>query len=216
MSNRKRIILLLDESGSMMNQKHEVVEGVNDMIKQQRELQFEPVNLSIIKFNSQVNKIRSDNLWNMKPFAYHDYSPSGGTALYDAIGLTIEKFQDDVNTIMVIVTDGMENASKEFSRREMVRLIEKQRNSKNWNFIYLSEDPTTMRQGETLGFNNRFGFSNAMVGERQSGVAIQSATLQNYISDVSKGATKLNYNDYSANFKKGGVGSMSKWSSFRN
>jgi len=197
MTDRKRIILLLDESSSMMNQRFDVVRGVNDMIRQQRNLQTDNVDLSIIKFNTRVDKIRSDNLFKMKRFEHSDYNPSGMTALYDAIGLTIERFMNDINVIMIIVTDGEENSSKEFTRREMVRLINRQRNSKNWNFIYLSEDPTTVQQGESLGINNyESNCSNVLIGKKQSGQTIGSSTLQNYICDVSKGMTKQNFNEY--------------------
>jgi len=167
------------------------------MIKQQKKLQPGSVNLSIIKFNDKVDKIRSASLSTIGSFNNWDYTPSGSTALYDAIGQTIGKFMDDINVIMIITTDGQENSSKEFTREQIVRLINKQRNTKNWNFIYLSEDPTTMHQGESLGINNRtFGCSNTVVGQKQSGKAIGSCTLQNYIYDVSNNNTKKNYNAY--------------------
>ena len=195
--NRKHIILLLDESGSMDSQKHNVIKGVNEMIKQQRELQFEPINLSIIKFNTLVTKVRCDNLWNVKPFSLSDYTPSGSTALYDAIGSTISKFANDINTIMVIVTDGQENSSREYSRQQMINMIDKQRKTKNWNFIYLSEDPTTVEQGNSMGImNSAMNCSNTMVGRNQAGVTIGSNSLQTYIRDVTTGSTKRNYDDW--------------------
>jgi uncharacterized protein YegL len=195
--NRKHIILLLDESGSMESQKANVINGVNETIRMQRELQFEPVTLSIVKFNSVVLKVRSDNLWNVRHFTSVDYLPNGQTALYDAIGSTISRYGDEIGTIMVIVTDGQENSSKEFTKQQMISMINKQRNTKNWNFIYLSEDPTTMRQGDSIGISNSLkNCSNSVVGYQKVGLELGSSTLQTYLKDVSQGATTRNYDDW--------------------
>lgn len=195
--NRKHIILLLDESGSMESQKANVIRGVNETIRMQRELQVDPVNLSIVKFNSTVSKVRSDSLWNVRPFTLFDYQPNGQTALYDAIGSTIGRYSDEIGTIMVIITDGQENSSREFTKQQMINLINKQRNTKNWNFIYLSEDPTTMRQGESIGISNSIkNCSNSVVGYQKVGLELGSSTLQTYIKDVSQGNTSRNYDDW--------------------
>lgn len=195
--NRKHIILLLDESGSMQNQKSNVIKGVNEMIRMQKELQFEPINMSIIKFNSTITKVRCDNLWNIKPFTYYDYVPSNSTALYDAIGLTINKYSNEIGTIMIIMTDGHENSSREFNKRQMIDMINKQRNTKNWNFIYLSEDPTTMEQGNSIGISNKLqNCSNSTIGKNQIGNTIGSSSLQTFIRDVSQGKTSKNYDDW--------------------
>ncbi len=211
MPQTKRIILLLDESGSMGSQKYEVIKGVNDMISHQRKLQKDAMELSIIKFNTKVNKIKTDSLYSFSPFTNQDYYPSGGTALYDAIGKTINRFIHEVNTIMVILTDGLENSSKQFTRSQMTNLINKQRTTKNWNFIYLSEDPTTFEQGEVLGISNSaYNCSNMLVGNKNSGKTIGSMRLQNYISDVSQGKTTQNYNDWN-NFQQQNSNFESCW-----
>ena len=216
-SQTKRIILLLDESGSMFSQKNDVITGVNEMIRSQRELQESSIEFSIIKFNTNVTKIRSDMLQNVKPFSGRDYSPSGGTALYDAIGMTINKYSNDVGTIMIVVTDGMENSSREYNRKQMIDMINHQRLTKNWNFIYLSEDPTTVKQGESIGINNSVKqCSNTFVGHQQCGKVIGSSSLQNFIKDVSSGKTTQNYDEYcsAGNFAKVNKKNDQGWENF--
>jgi len=197
LNKQKRIILLLDESGSMGVQRDDVIGGVNSMIEKQRELQDEPIEMVIVKFSSEVVKARSALLTETKAFTKNDYTPSGSTALYDAIGKTISRYSDDVDDIMVIVTDGQENASREYTQSNIIRLINQQRNAKNWNFIYLSEDPTTVRQGNELGLSNNVKqCSNTYVGKFKSGQTIGSSSLQNYISDVCKKKTSKNFDDW--------------------
>ncbi len=196
-TNRRRIILLLDESGSMSSQKSEIISGVNEMIRHQRDLQDDDVDFSIVKFNDRVTRVRANTLKQIQLLTNRDYIPNGLTALYDAIGICINKYIDDKDTIMIIATDGMENASKEYTRTNMLDMIEKQRKTKNWNFIYLSEDPTTVKQGEDIGFSNmKYNCSNTFVGAKQCGRAIGSYSMQNFISQVSKGETKQNYDDW--------------------
>lgn len=202
--SKKRIVLLVDESGSMSSQRFEVISGINDMIRQQRELQDEPIEFTVVKFNTIVENVSSGLLDNIDYFTSVDYIPRGGTALYDAIGSTINKYIDETNNIMIIVTDGQENSSREFSRTQMVSLIDNQQQTKNWNFIYLSEDPTTVKQGVSMGItNSKIGCSNTCVGQRKSGKAIGEESLQMYINDVSKDNTSMNYDDWkSANYKQ--------------
>lgn len=196
-TQHKQIILVLDESGSMGSQRGEVIKGINDMINTQRTLQDKPVVFTIIKFNTTVKRVRSDFILNISPFSSDDYIPSGGTALYDAIGSTINIYRDTKDTIMIIVTDGQENSSREFTRSQMIKMIDYQREKNNWNFIYLSEDPTTVVQGDAIGLSNgRLNCSNSLVGQGKSGVTIGSNVLQQYISDVSYGKTSQNYDDY--------------------
>lgn len=197
MVQNRRIILVLDESGSMALQKSEIISGVNEMIRNQRNLQDGHIDFSIVKFNEKVTKVRENCLKHIQPLTSRDYNPNGMTALYDAIGVCINKYIEDKDTIMIIATDGAENSSREYTRQNMLDMIEKQRKTKNWNFIYLSEDPTTVKQGEDIGFtNSKYNCSNTFVGARQCGKTIGSNSLQSFISQVSKGETNQNYDDW--------------------
>lgn len=192
----QRIILLIDESGSMHSQKMSVIDGINVMINSQRKLQKKDINFDIFKFNTTVTHSVSTKLSSIPCFTSQNYSPNGGTALYDAVGYAIHKYRSEPNTTMVICTDGMENSSREYSHKDMLSLIEEQKKSQDWNFVYLCEDPTTMNQGLRMGFDGTRGSSCVCIGRQQTGQNLSSRSFNTYIGEVSQGYTKSCYQDW--------------------
>jgi len=120
------IMFLLDESGSMESMGKEPVQAVNKFIQdQQKTMGDDGATFSLWKFNSTVVKLIDDvPLQQVKEFT--DFRPDQMTALYDAIGQAIKnkslkEKHDDV--ICVILTDGLDNQSKEFSASSICSLI---------------------------------------------------------------------------------------------
>lgn len=161
------LILVLDESGSMHSQKSDIVGGVNSMIEQQRNMISDrSCMLTIVKFSDFVRPLRHEHLHQVPFMTDADYNPSGSTALFDAICSTIEKYKEEKDVVMVIATDGQENASKTHTRGNVTRMIADQREHKNWDFIYLSEDVDTFSQGNSMGLSNSTrGAFNCAVGK---------------------------------------------------
>jgi len=141
-----------------------------------------------VKFNTTVHPTRSHTLATIKEFTHEDYVPSGTTALYDAIGSTIQKYRNEDNVVLVIATDGGENASKKYSLPEIVRMIAEQRNHRNWNVVYLSEDISTFEQGNKCGIiNGAKGSFNVAVGDKALGKCFQESYCQSNIANLRKG-----------------------------
>lgn len=184
----KRMILVLDESGSMATQKSDIVGGINEMIRSQRELEpenNENVFFNIVKFNSVVSPVRNETLKSIRNFTDYDYRPSGSTALYDAIGKTINQFKNEKDVIMIIATDGQENASRTYRKPEVVRMIAEQKEVKDWDFVYLSEDIDTFEEGTRLGFvNGSKGCYNQCLDSDQLGKAMQTECYNVNISNL--------------------------------
>lgn len=185
-STCNRLILLLDESGSMSSQRDDIIGGINEMIRQQR--QVEPnrnheIHFDIIKFSGHVEPCRSETLQSIKEFTTWDYSPSGSTALFDAIGSCINKYRNERNVVMVIATDGQENASREYKYTDITRMIENQREKQNWHMVYLSEDIDTFQQGDSIGITNFAKQSyNQSVGKECLGKAFATQAYNKNIS----------------------------------
>jgi hypothetical protein len=200
-----RLILILDESGSMSDQKDDIIGGVNEMIRQQRKVEPErnhKVFFDIVKFSTTVEPTRSHTLSTIREFTSEDYTPAGSTALYDAIGSTIKKYRNEDNVVLVIATDGGENVSKSFSYTEIVRMISEQREHHNWNIVYLSEDISTFEQGNRLGIvNHAKGSFNVAVGSKELGKAFQTQYCQQNIANLRKG-DKASFSGLSAFSKK--------------
>lgn len=149
-----KIVIILDESGSMQPVRQKMIDSLNDLIKEQKQEKGKVTTFTFVKFNGAVRRIHTNIMLESVPkFTQSDYDPNGSTALYDAIGQTIDAFKNEENVLMVIVTDGQENASTGYSKRDITRMInEKKANpEKKWSFVYLSCDESTLLQGEGIG-----------------------------------------------------------------
>jgi len=187
------IVFLLDESGSMCSIRENIIQSVNKFIEDQKKANEDeyvglpdPPKMTFIKFQHGYSVIFEDKLLSeVKTITEKDYIPDGTTALYDAMGRTIKKYQGQTGIIMVIVTDGLENASREFKRSEVFDMVSEQTTKYKWNFIYLSANIDTFEQGRGIGIlaydpNNPLtsGMCNTAVGYQglANGIQVQCST----------------------------------------
>jgi Mg-chelatase subunit ChlD len=155
------VCLVLDRSGSMQAVHDDALGGVNSYItsaKQDRAL-YES-RFSMIMFSSEsVDTIRKDEIMEtVKPIGSEEYQCVGWTPLYDAIGRGIGildeaiKGRTDAKAILVIMTDGQENASREFTHEKISTLL-KARQEQGWLVTFLGEGLDVAKQGTNLGTN---------------------------------------------------------------
>lgn len=148
-----KIVIILDESGSMSDIKEKMIKSINDLIKEQKQVKERPSTFTLVKFNDKINRVVKNRLLeNVQLLNEGDYTPSGSTALYDAIGDTIKWFENEKDVLMVIVTDGMNNASTRYNKSMISSMIENKKKYNNWTYVYLSCDLNTELQGNDLGF----------------------------------------------------------------
>ncbi len=92
----------------------------------------------------------------VKPLNRTSYVPRGSTALLDAIGLTIQAIEErpheNEEIMIAILTDGQENASVRYSLEQIRSLIQK-KEEQDWDFVYLSADPSACTDGSAMGFH---------------------------------------------------------------
>jgi hypothetical protein len=130
----------------MSDVKKEVVKGINDFIKEQQDDvkgTSDVVVFSLTSFDTNVQEIFvKEDISLVKPVNVKQTFLGGGTALFDAIGRTLTKAEDDaaLRNIVVIYTDGEENSSKEFTKDQIEELVEKLSDTGNWQFIYLGAE----------------------------------------------------------------------------
>jgi hypothetical protein len=148
------IIFILDESGSMANMGKEPVDAVNRFIQEQKAvMEDDGATFSLWKFNSTVIKLIDDlPLKDVQEFS--DFVPKDMTALYDAIGHAIDTkkkktFHD--NVICIILTDGEENSSTEFSGKNIHEMIKDMEDNHNWKFVYLGANQDAFLVGGSIG-----------------------------------------------------------------
>lgn len=184
------IVMILDESGSMENIRYKMIESINSLIEEQKQVKERPATFTLVKFNNNINRvINYKKLNEITNLTSNDYVPNGSTALFDAIGNTINWFRNERNVLLIIVTDGQENASHEYTRQEIMHMIEDKQKNNGWTYVYLSSDVNTFTQGNDLGFgmskysanvmNVRFydseiqNVSNAVRNYRSAGISVQ-------------------------------------------
>lgn len=145
--NLTEMVFILDMSGSMSGLEQDTIGGFNSLIDKQKGLEGEAL-VSLVLF-SQCSEVVLDrkNLKDVPELTDKVYQASGFTALLDAVGDAlhhignIHKYAraEDVpdNTLVVIITDGMENASRRYSQPEIKRMIERQKEKYGWEFLFL-------------------------------------------------------------------------------
>ena len=124
------LVLILDKSGSMYGLEKDTIGGFNSMLDKQRQSEL-PVKVTAVMFNNAVSTIyeRAD-LDKVKNITDKEYTPQGTTALLDAVGNTLSQMKalPDIDAkgnkvLVVITTDGKENASKEWTYAKVKALI---------------------------------------------------------------------------------------------
>ncbi len=151
--------LLLDSSGSMQAGKEETMQAFNCYIKAMHEDEStSEMTMSVSHFNSGVGVTVISEA--VKPgdvdfLTDENYKPNGGTPLYDAIGRVIESTKKlanpDDRVLIIVQTDGQENASHEY-RHENIKQIILDQQAHGWEFVYLGKGIDAMDTGAFIGF----------------------------------------------------------------
>lgn len=174
----KHIIVILDESGSMDTIRKDVIDGMNEFMKEQKKVEPDinhQIKYTFVKFSWNVKKPLCTTLADVEDITYEDYYPNGGTALYDAIGMTLEPIKEERNVCVMIITDGMENSSRKYNQKDVFNMIRDLEADKGWKFAYLSCDIDTWSQGNNLGFAH-----NTVVSQDDDRRLMCSGTIMNY------------------------------------
>jgi uncharacterized protein YegL len=145
------ISFVLDKSGSMLPLTKDTLGGFNGFVAEQQKDKTK-CGFSLTLFDTKF-ATQTGDLQTLQPLTEATYSPSGNTALLDAIGNSIsemEKFGKGYDRhLMVILTDGEENSSKEYTQKHIQDLI-KAKTELGWEFVYIGADADAW-QGKNLG-----------------------------------------------------------------
>lgn len=181
-----KIVVVLDESGSMGPIKHQIIKSLNDLITEQKQIKERPATFTLVKFSNVIRRVKTNQLLdNVNLLTNQDYQPEGSTALYDAIGDTIDWFRNEKDVLMVIVTDGEENASVKYTKTSVNRMIDQKKSQNNWTYVYLSSDKNTELQGDGIGLQKSSYASNCCVSQNNFGAFIGDS-LNSAIGDYRK------------------------------
>ena len=157
------IIFILDRSGSMASMSDEAKSGFNSFLKSQRECEGD-ARLSLTLFDHEYTPvIQSVPLESVPELDDTNYEPRGMTALLDAVGRSIDDFKQGLKknpkasaskrVIVVVLTDGLENASKDYDYKRVKDLSEQQK-EQGWEFLFLASDLESSEDAENFGFDD--------------------------------------------------------------
>lgn len=155
------LVFILDRSGSMSGLESDTIGGYNAMLEKQKKEQGDAV-ITTVLFDDRYELLHDRiNLRGIEPITEKEYYVRGTTALLDAVGRTIGKIvnvqkhtaEDEraESVMFVITTDGMENASREYSYEKVRKMIEHQKSKYGWEFIFLGANIDAVDTAERFG-----------------------------------------------------------------
>ena len=162
-NNITELVFILDRSGSMSGLESDTVGGFNTMIEKQKK-QNAPCYVSTVLFN-HTSEVLYDRvkLGEVQKMTEEDFFVGGSTALMDAIGGAIHHIgnihkyirPEDVpaNTMFVIMTDGMENASRNYSSDRVKQMIERQKKRYGWEFLFIGANIDAVETAARYGID---------------------------------------------------------------
>lgn len=157
------LVFILDRSGSMSGLESDTIGGFNGMIKEQKGKKGKCF-VTTILFDHEILTLHDRiPLEKVKKMTGNDYQVRGCTALLDAIGTSIVHIDnihryardEDVpdNTVFVIITDGLENASKEYNYAKVKKMIEQKKKGFGWEFLFIGANMDAVETASHIGIS---------------------------------------------------------------
>ena len=162
-----KVWLLLDRSGSMSRLRRAVVAETNRLLKEQRGQEGD-CRITLAQFDSEEPFeliIDDEPIANVRPLRGADYAPRAGTPLFDAIGSLVaraderirrrqQEGQPEEDQTLIILTDGLENASREFTGAQIAALLDA-RKEMGWAIVYLGANQDALAEADRIGVDQR-------------------------------------------------------------
>lgn len=156
--NKTAILALLDRSGSMASIRSDAEGGLRTFIDDQRKEKGE-CSLRVCVFDTEYDEVYPST--DIQTAAYPEIHPRGATALLDAWGRALTEFGEELSAlpeserpgtvIFVVVTDGLENSSREWTRDKVFEAVRRQTEQYGWTFLFLAANQDAVATGESLG-----------------------------------------------------------------
>ena len=195
-------LIIIDESGSMQSIKKAAIDSVNETIQTirlaQKKHHDQEHYVSLVTFNDDVKTVyECVPVDEVKELTADTYQPDCCTALYDAMGISLnalrKKVAEDDKVLVTVVTDGYENASKEYSGKAIKALVDELK-AKGWVFAYIGANQDVEAVAATISITNVMQFDATPLGTAAMGARVASARgrLFDRIADCCFSAAEAN------------------------
>jgi Mg-chelatase subunit ChlD len=162
MAKYTKIVMVLDRSGSMQSIKADTIGGVNQFLEDQKKVKGK-AEMTLVLFDDKYDVVFEDvDIQDVKDLDDNTFVPRGMTALLDAIGKTISSTYGTVKSakkkdrpeqvVFVVVTDGGENHSREYTREAIFNMITEMKEKDKWEFMFLGANQDAIEVGGQYGF----------------------------------------------------------------
>lgn len=179
-----QVVFILDNSGSMQTIQKSTINGFNEYIQDLKKNKENNYKFSLTLFNTDLELVHiAKDIKDVEELTVNTYRPNGMTALYDAVCTTVKKVEkkakENQNTIVVIMTDGEENSSAEFDKRDMSSLIKKLEKTGKWSFVYMGANQDAYQNAQAYGIrmDNAVNLSATPTGMRSAFSNLSTATV---------------------------------------
>ena len=179
------VIFILDKSGSMRYYTDETIRGFNTMLDVQRKEEGRAYITTVLFNEKSVYLHEREEIEKVKKLTRKDYEAGGCTALLDAVGDAIEKAGRNRcgnKTVVIVITDGLENASVNYTYKEIREKIASRR-LQGWEFIFLGANIDVAAEAEKIGIPMRRA---AGYCQDDEGVRLNFQAVSKVVSNVRK------------------------------
>lgn len=143
---KEYVLFVLDKSGSMNGIRKETLSGLNEQIQELKKTAKEiETKVSMVTFDSEVEFLRwNQPLEEFEELKDEEYQPNGMTAMLDAVGMSMDRLRNEVDTstndvsfLVIIVSDGYENSSREYDWTKVAEIVKKAKDDNRWTVTYM-------------------------------------------------------------------------------
>ena len=186
-------LIILDKSGSMSIIAKAAIAGFNETIggirsAQERFKETQEHFVSLMIFCNCEKRLVYDKVpvAEVKELTRKEYRPCCGTPLYDAMGISINalykdiKDKEDATAMVTVITDGLENASREYNGAAIKALVERMKDEEGWNFAYIGTNQDVEATSASLSIDNHISFEDDDAGMRAAWEKERKAKMSVY------------------------------------